>query len=115
MLGKPQHHVIVDNTVFYLFHGKGYADNIFLEHSKLMNFIDADVIALGHNHALAKQDVLRNRKKITWLRTGSFVKSAEYAVDAGLPPRIMGYVEYDTYRGFARLFRVNEKGQVTEI
>lgn len=115
MLGESKHSVVVGNTSFYLFHGRSYAENIFLEHSKLMKFVQADVIAAGHNHALAKQDVLQNGRRVIWLRTGSFVKSATYAVDAGLAPRIAGYVEYDTYRCIARLYMVNENGQVSEI
>ena len=114
-LGKPKREVVVDNTSFYLFHGRSYAENIFLEHSKLMKFIYADVIAAGHNHALAKQDVLQNGRRVVWLRTGSFVKEATYAADAGLAPRIAGYCEYDTYRCIARLFRVSDEGQVQEI
>lgn len=115
LLGKIKHEVVIDNTSFYLFHGKSNAENIFLEHSRLMRFICASVVAAGHNHALAKLDVLQNGSRVTWLRTGSFVDSATYAVDMGLPPRIAGWVEYDTYTAVARLFTINKEGQVSEI
>lgn len=115
ILGKPNHTYVIDNTSFYIFHGRSYAENIFLEHSKLMKFIHADVIAAGHNHALAKLDVLQNKNRVIWLRTGSFVREAEYAVDAGLAPRIAGFVEYDSYRHVARLYRVTNEGKVHEI
>ncbi len=115
ILGKPCHYVTIDNTLFYIFHGKSAAESVFAEHNKLMRFVRADTIVAGHSHVLAKMDVLQNNKRVTLIRSGSFVRNAEYATDSGLPPTITGFCEYDTYRCIARLYMVNERGQVTEI
>ena len=115
LLGKPEHEAVIDTTSFYLLHGKSHAENSFLEHSKLIGFIDANVIAMGHSHVLAKKDILQNGKRCTWLRTGSMIEKAAYADDAGLPPLIPGYAEYDTKKAIARLFRVTVDGKVSEI
>lgn len=115
ILGKPKHYVTIDNTLFYIFHGKSAAESVFAEHNKLMRFVRADVIVAGHSHILAKMDVLQNDKRVTLIRSGSFVDKAEYATDRGLPPTITGYAIYDTYRTVARLFRVNKRGQVSEM
>lgn len=114
-LGEPQRRIEINNNKFYLYHGKSNAANIFGEHEKLSRFIDVDVLALGHNHRLAVLNVLKEGKKVVWLRCGSFVKNAEYSIEAGYPPTNVGFVLYNTRTHIARLFRVNKNGRVSEI
>lgn len=114
-LGEPKRRIEINENKFYLYHGKSNAANIFGEHEKLSRFIEADVIALGHNHRLAVLNVLREGKKVVWLRCGSFVKNAEYAIEAGYAPTNTGFVLYNVKTHIARLFSVNENGRVLEI
>lgn len=114
-LGKPQSQVTIDYVKFFLFHGRTAAHDIFKEHDKLIGYVSADVYALGHNHQLAKRDLIRDNARITLLRTGSFVLHPNYAQKMGFPPAMPGYVEYDTVDMIARLYLVSKEGVVTEI
>lgn len=115
-LGKPKNHITIDYVKFFLFHGRTAAHDIFKEHDKLMLYATADVYCLGHNHQLAKKDILKdNGARITLLRTGSFVDHPSYAQKMGFPPAMSGYVEYDTVKMMARLYMVSKEGNVTEI
>jgi len=114
-LGKPSHRVEIDGVDFYFAHGRSAATDIFIEHRKLLQYTDADVIALGHNHTLAKLDVLRGDKRITLLRTGSLARGLRYAIDRSLPPTLTGWVEYDTRKRAAKLMMVDKDGEVQEI
>ncbi|WAE39635.1 MAG: hypothetical protein FHOMOCKG_00107 [Methanophagales virus GBV302] len=114
-LGKPSHRVEIDGVDFYFAHGRSAATDIFIEHRKLLQYTDADVIALGHNHTLAKLDVLRGDKRITLLRTGSLARGLRYAIDRSLPPTLTGWVEYDTRKRAAKLMMVDKDGEVREI
>jgi len=114
-LGKPSHEITVDGIKFYFAHGRSTAMDIWSEHRKLLQFIDADVIALGHNHILAKLDVLRGDKRVTLLRTGSLARGLQYAIERSLPPALLGWTEYDTRKRSAKLMMVNPDGEVQEI
>jgi len=114
-LGKPKTHITIDYVKFFLFHGRSAAHDIFKEHEKLMLYASADCICLGHDHQLAKKDVMRDGSRITLLRTGSFVVHPSYAQKMGFPPSIPGYCEYDTNQMMARLYIVSKEGVVTEI
>jgi len=114
-LGKPSHEITIDGIKFYIAHGRSTAMDIWNEHRKLLQFLDADVIALGHNHVLAKLDVLRENKRVTLLRTGSLARGLQYAVERSLPPTLLGWAEYDTRRKSARLMMVDSEGEVQEI
>jgi len=114
-LGKPTHKVEIDEVEFYFAHGRSAAMDIFTEHRRLLQYIDADVIALGHNHTLAKLDVLREDKRITLLRTGSLARGLRYAIEMSLPPTINGWAEYDTRKRAAKLMMIDKNGEVHEI
>ena len=114
-LGKPRNQITIDYVKFFLHHGRTAAHDIFKEHEKLMLYASADVFCLGHNHQLAKKDVMRDRARITLLRTGSFVVHPSYALKMGYPPGMPGYVEYNTEEMMARLYLVSKEGVVEEI
>ena len=114
-LGKPKNQITIDYVKFFLHHGRTAAHDIFKEHEKLMLYGSADVYCMGHNHQLAKKDVIRDGARITLLRTGSFVVHPSYAVKMGFPPAMPGYVEYDTEKMMARLYLVSKEGVVEEI
>ena len=114
-LGKPRNQITIDYVKFFLFHGRTAAHDIFKEHDKLMLYASADVYCIGHNHQLAKKDVIRDGARITLLRTGSFVDHPSYAVKMGFPPAMPGFVEYDTVKMMARLYLVSKEGTVEEI
>ena len=114
-LGKPNNFVTIDYVKFFLHHGRTAAHDIFKEHDKLMLCTSADVYCLGHNHQLAKRDVMRDNARITLLRTGSFVVHPSYAQKMGFPPAMPGYVEYDTVDMMARLYLVSPEGAISEI
>lgn len=114
-LGKPRNQITIDYVKFFLHHGKTAAHDIFKEHEKLMLYSSADVYCLGHNHQLAKRDVMRDGARITLLRTGSFVEHPSYAQKMGFPPAMPGFCEYDTEKMMARLYLVSKEGVVEEI
>lgn len=119
-LGEEESFINIDSVNFYIYHGKGNAADNFIEHRKIVLFIDADVYALGHSHRLAKEEFLRGNglwgfKRITLLRTGSFVDWPDYAHRGGFPPSMAGWVEYDTVRLKATLYRVFKNGTVKKV
>lgn len=89
------------NTLFYggrniyYNHGKSIAENVFNEHGKYVRWVNADLIALGHSHVLARMVVLRDAKIVHYVRTGGFLGGEDYAVQAGYAPLVSGWAEYD--------------------
>ena len=119
-LGKEKDFVTIDYVNFFIYHGRGNAMDIFSEHRKMMLFMDADVYSMGHNHQLAKREVLRGNglcdfSRITLLRTGSFVDWPDYAHRGGFAPAMSGWVEYDTVKLKAQLYRVFRNGTVKKV
>jgi predicted phosphodiesterase len=113
---KPTNFLRVGSKLIYFNHGKSAAKNIFLEHQHLSEWIRADVIALGHNHALAKQTVVTSENKaVHFVRTGAFIGRANYAKKQGLSPHLRGYTTYDTEIHTVRLWHVNEYEEVVEV
>ena len=119
-LGKERDYINIDGVNFFIYHGRGNAMDIFAEHRKMMLFQDADVYALGHNHQLAKREHLRGNsqygfKRITLLRTGSFVDFPDYACRGGFAPAMPGWVSYDTKEQKATLYRIFKSGAVKKV
>lgn len=114
-LGKPRHRITIDDVKFYFTHGKSAAENPWNEHNKLLRFVDADVIAIGHSHVLGKLDVMRDNGRVTLLRTGSFARDLRYAIEAHYPPTVCGWAEYDCRTMRAHLFMIKENEEVVEI
>jgi predicted phosphodiesterase len=113
---KPTNWFRAGSKLIYFNHGKSGAKNIFLEHQHLMEWVRADVIALGHNHALAKQPAVTSEGKIVHLvRTGAFIGYANYAKRAQLSPNLRGWVTYDTEEHTLKLWLINNYGKVVEI
>lgn len=105
MFGYPeQHNVDIDGCSFYISHGKSAAKNPLTEFTKLFEFVDADIIAMGHSHDLGVWNKMRGGKRCVLCRTGSFLEGAAYAIQAGLPPKIKGWVEVDTKKKTAQAF-----------
>ena len=119
-LGKENSFIEIDGVIFYIYHGRGNAMDNFAEHRRAVLFIDADVYAMGHSHRLAKEELLRGNellgfKRITLLRTGSFVDWPDYAHRGGFPPSMAGFCEYDTKTRTVTLYRVFSDGTVKKI
>jgi len=113
---KPTTNYRVGNKLIYFNHGKSAAKNIFLEHHHLLEWVDADVIALGHNHALGSVPYLRSNGKIVHLvRTGSFLGRADYSKRNGQAPDLKGWVTYESQKHIIRKWRITEYGKVVEI
>ena len=97
LLGYPQKHELnIDGCSFYVSHGKTAARNPLTEFTKFYEFVDADIIALGHNHVLGSWNVRRGNRRVVLCRTGSFIGYATYARDNGYAPSIRGWIEVDT-------------------
>jgi predicted phosphodiesterase len=113
---KPSNFFRAGSKLIYFNHGKSTAQNIFLEQTHLLAWIRADVIALGHNHALASIPYITSEGKIVHLvRTGSFIGYANYAKRAHLPPGLRGWVTYDTEKHSIRKWFLDTYGKVREI
>lgn len=97
LLELPQiHELTIDGCSFYVSHGKSSARNPLTEFTKFFDFVDADIIALGHNHVLMAHNVWRGGRRVVLCRTGSFIGYADYARENGYAPTIKGWVEVDT-------------------
>lgn len=113
---KPTNSYRIGSKRIYFNHGKSAAQNIFLEHHHLLEWVRADVIALGHNHALASIPHVTSEGKIVQLvRTGAFIGYANYAKRAHLPPNLRGWVTYDSEEHMIRKWQINNYGRVKEI
>ena len=97
ILGYPQiHELNIDGCSFYVSHGKSAARNPLTEFTKFFEFVDADIISLGHNHRLLAVNTVRGGKRVVLCRTGSFIGHAKYAIENGYADTIKGWVEVDT-------------------
>lgn len=113
---KPTNFFRVGSKLIYFNHGKSAAKNIFLEHGHLLEWVRADVIALGHNHALASiAYVTSERKTVHLVRTGTFIGYANYAKRAHLPPGLRGWVTYDSESHNLKKWFIDIYGVVREI
>ena len=113
-LGEERNRVTIDGVDFLLYHGKSAAQDIWSEFRKMLVFSDADCIVMGHNHTLSWHKIERNKKEITFIRSGSFVDHPEYAQRGGYAPAISGYAEFDTRTRTVQLYRVYKDGCVKE-
>lgn len=115
LMGYPQlHEITIDGCSFYLSHGKSAARNPLTEFSKFFDYVDADVIALGHNHRLLSVNMIRANRRVVLLRTGTFIGYATYAVENGYSKTIKGWVEVDTKKKTAQCYALS-KGGVMKI
>lgn len=97
LLDFPQiHELTIDGCSFYMSHGKSAARNPLTEFTKFYEFVDADIIALGHNHVLGAWNVWRAGRRVVLCRTGSFIGYADYARENGYGPTIKGWIEVNT-------------------
>lgn len=97
LLGYPQlHELSIDGCSFYVTHGKGNAANPLTEFTKLFKFVDTDVIGMGHNHDLGKWTIWRGDKRVTLVRTGTFLNGAIYALQNAYPPKLKGWASVNT-------------------
>jgi predicted phosphodiesterase len=113
---KPTNYFRAGSKLIYFNHGRSTAKNIFLEHSHLAEWVRADVILLGHNHALAKYPYVTGEGKIVYyVRTGCFIGNANYAKDAGLHAPLMGYVTYESEKHLVHTIQVTKDGKEREI
>ena len=97
LLELPQkHELTMEGCSFYVSHGKSAARNPLTEFTKFYEFVDADVIALGHNHTLGVWNVWRGNRRVVLCRTGSFIGYADYARENGYAPTIKGWISVDT-------------------
>ena len=113
---KPTEFFKIGRKEIYFNHGKSAAQNIFLEHHHLLEWVDADVIALGHNHALASIPYVKsNGKLIHLVRTGAFLGRANYAKRAHLSPHLKGWVEYDSTKHVIHKYMIDRWGRRAEI
>lgn len=113
-LGKERNRVTIGGVNFLLYHGKSAAQDIWSEFRKMLVFSDADCIVMGHNHTLAWYKIEREKKEITFIRSGSFVDHPDYAQRGGFAPAISGYAEFDTRTRTVQLYRVYKDGCVKE-
>ena len=111
---EPQHYLEIDNCSFYLTHGKSAAKNPLTEFTKLFEFVDADIMAIGHNHDLGVWNKMRGGKRCVLCRTGSFLEGATYSIDAAYPPKIRGWIEVDTKKKTAQAYSLI-KGKVMKV
>ena len=96
-LELPQKHELsIDGCSFYISHGKSAARNPLTEFSKFFEFVDADIIALGHNHRLLAVNMVRGGKRVVLCRTGSFIGHASYAKENGYADTIKGWISVNT-------------------
>lgn len=110
LLDYPQiHELTIDSCTFYVSHGKSTARNPLTEFTKFFEFVDAEIIALGHNHILGVWNILRGKHRVTLCRTGSFLDYATYALENGYAPTIKGWVEVDTKSKVATCYSLINK------
>ena len=93
---EPQHEIEIDGCSFYVSHGKSAARNPLTEFTKFFEFVDADIIALGHNHRLFVVNMVRGGRRVVLCRTGSFIGHATYAKENGYADTIKGWIQVDT-------------------
>ena len=97
MLGYPElHYLEIDGCSFYVTHGRSGAKNPLTEFTKLFEFVDSDIMAIGHNHELGVWNKMRGRTRCVLCRTGSFLEGAAYSIQNGYAPKIKGWLEADT-------------------
>ena len=111
LLELPQKHELsIEGCSFYVSHGKSAARNPLTEFTKFFEFVDADIIALGHNHRLLAVNMIRGGKRVVLCRTGSFIGFASYAIENGYADTIKGWIEVDTKSKVAMCYSlINEK------
>lgn len=115
LLGYPQEHELsIDGCSFYVSHGKSAAQNPITEFTKFFAFVDADIIALGHNHRLLTVNMVRGGKRVVLCRTGCFIGHATYAKENGYSDTIKGWIEVDTKSKVATCYAL-ENGRVKKI
>ena len=115
LMDYPQiHELTIDGCSFYLSHGKSAARNPLTEFTKFFEFVDADVIALGHNHRLLAVNMMRGGRRVVLVRTGSFIGYAPYAIENGYADTIKGWVEVDTKKKTAQCYALIN-GRVLKI
>jgi predicted phosphodiesterase len=93
---EPRHEVEIDGCSFYMSHGKSAARNPLTEFTKFYEFVDADIMALGHNHVLGCWNIWRGGRRVVLCRTGSFIGHATYARENGYAPTIKGWISVNT-------------------
>ena len=101
---EPTHELTIDGCSFYVTHGASAAKNPLTEFTKLFEFVDADVIAIGHNHDLGVWNKMRGGKRVVLCRTGSFLSGAIYSLQNAYPPKIKGWIEVDTKKKVATCY-----------
>ena len=107
ILGYPElHYVEIDNCSFYVTHGRSGAKNPLTEFTKLFEFVDADIMAIGHSHDLGVWNKMRGGKRCVLCRTGSFLEGAAYSVQNGYAPKIKGFLEVDTKKKTAQVYSI---------
>ena len=115
LLELPQiHELTIEGCSFYVSHGKSAARNPLTEFTKFFEFVDADVIALGHNHRLLAVNMVRGGRRVVLCRTGSFIGYAPYAIESGYADTIKGWVEVDTKSKVAMCYSIIN-GKVMKI
>ena len=115
VLELPQkHELTIEGCSFYVSHGKSAARNPLTEFSKFFEFVDADIIALGHNHRLLAVNMVRGGRRVVLVRTGSFMGHAPYAIENGYADTIKGWVEVDTKSKVATCYSLRN-GRVLKI
>jgi predicted phosphodiesterase len=116
VLGYSQaHELSIDGCSFYVSHGKSAARNPLTEFTKFFEFVDTDIIALGHNHRLLAVNMIRSGRRVVLCRTGSFIGYATYALENGYSDTIKGWVEVDTRKKTAQCYGHFGKGVVMKI
>ena len=116
VLGYPQvHELTIDSCSFYVSHGKSAARNPLTEFTKFFEFVDADIIAMGHNHRLLAVNMVRGGRRVVLCRTGSFIGHATYAIENGYADTIRGWVEVDTRKKTAQCYGYFGRNQVMKI
>jgi len=107
LLGYSQKNELsIGGCSFYVTHGKSTAKNPLTEFTKLFEFVDTDIIAIGHNHDLGVWNKMRGGKRVVLCRTGSFLSQAAYAIQNAYPPKIKGWIEVDTKTKTAQCFGI---------
>jgi predicted phosphodiesterase len=115
VLELPQKHELnIDRCSFYVSHGKSAARNPLTEFTKFFEFVDADIIALGHNHRLLAVNMVRGGRRVVLCRTGSFIGHAPYAIENGYADTIKGWIEVDTKSKVVKCYSIIN-GKVMKI
>lgn len=115
VLDYPQiHELTIDGCSFYVSHGKSAARNPLTEFTKFYEYVDSDIIALGHSHDLGAWNVWRGGRRVVLCRTGSFLGYAAYALENGYAPKIKGWIEVDTKKKAAQSYSLIN-GRVLKI